>query len=276
MSRSHSKVRPTANTTTSSTSWQAVGSWYDQLVGESGHYYHQQVIFPQLAKRWQPTDTTRVLDLGCGQGILAAWLAKKAEYLGIDAAKKLIESARARLHSSAYHFVQADVTKPLAPQLDEFMNTTFTDAFCILALQNMADPKGCLANAAALLADGGTLHLVLNHPCFRIPRQTGWGEHSGSRQSYRWVNRYLSSLKIPILAHPGKPNGPMTWSFHYSLSQLSQWLSEAGFLITAIDEWTSDKQSQGKVAKQENLSRREIPLFMYIKAVKKTKMALLS
>lgn len=268
MSRSHAKGRPTP--TTSPTSWQAVGNWYDQLVGESGHYYHQQVILPQLAKLWQPTHATRVLDLGCGQGILAAWLDKKAPYLGVDAAKKLVESARARLQSATSHFVQADVTKPLSPKLDQLMSSAFTDAFCILALQNMAEPKGCLANAAALLADGGSLHLVLNHPCFRIPRQTGWGEHPGSRQSYRWVNRYLSPLKIPILAHPGKPKGPMTWSFHYSLSQLSQWLVETGFVISTIEEWTSDKQSQGKVAKQENLSRQEIPLFMYIRAVKKS------
>ncbi len=250
------------------TSWQAVGSWYDQLVGEDGHHYHQQVIFPKLAATWQPTDKTKVLDLGCGQGVLAAWLGEKVTYLGVDAAKQLVSLARERLQNSQQHVVQADATRPLAPKLDPLLTTLFTDVFCVLALQNMREPRGCLANAAEYLEIGGTLHLVLNHPCFRIPRQTGWGEHAGSRQSYRWVNRYLSPLEIPILAHPGRTKGPMTWSFHHSLTDISQWLFELGFQIELIAEWTSDKQSQGKVAKQENLSRREIPLFMYLRAVK--------
>lgn len=261
--KTQSAQRPSANT-----SWQEIGDWYDQLVGEVGHHYHQHVIFPKLAAGWQPTDKTRVLDLGCGQGVLAAWLGKEVHYLGIDAAKQLVGLAKQRLQTSKQHFVQADVTRPLSIKLDEFLLTPFTDAFCVLALQNMREPKGCLANAADLLATGSTLHLILNHPCFRIPRQTGWGEHSGSRQSYRWINRYLTPLEIPILAHPGRPKGPVTWSFHHSLTDISQWLFELGFQIELLAEWTSDKQSQGKVAKQENLSRREIPLFMYIRAVK--------
>ena len=31
-----------------STSWEPVGNWYQTIVGEEGHYYHQHVILPQL------------------------------------------------------------------------------------------------------------------------------------------------------------------------------------------------------------------------------------
>jgi hypothetical protein len=45
-------------------------------------------------------------------------------------------------------------------------------------------------------------------------------------------------------------------------------LRNAGFVITRIEEWTSDKESEGKAAKQENRARAEFPLFMAIQALK--------
>jgi hypothetical protein len=45
-------------------------------------------------------------------------------------------------------------------------------------------------------------------------------------------------------------------------------LNKAGFMIAKIEEWTSDKESEGKTAKQENRARAEFPLFMAIQAQK--------
>jgi hypothetical protein len=45
-------------------------------------------------------------------------------------------------------------------------------------------------------------------------------------------------------------------------------LKDAGFVIDTIEEWTSDKESEGRAGKMENRSRAEIPLFMAIKAIK--------
>jgi hypothetical protein len=71
-------------------------------------------------------------------------------------------------------------------------------------------------------------------------------------------------MKIPINTHPGKPNSPVTWTFHHPLSEYINTLTKAGFVITKLDEWSSEKHSEGKAAKAENLSRQEIPLFMLI------------
>ncbi len=251
------------------TSWHEVSEWYSALVGEQGHYYHQQVIFPQLKKLWKAESKIRVLDLGCGQGVLAAWLGEEIEYLGVDAARALIQQAQQRTKNTRWQFMLADATQSLNQQLHLDLNETFTDAFCILSLQNMKDQNACLANAQQALQKGGHLHLVLNHPCFRIPRQSGWGEHEKTRQVYRWINRYLVPQEIPIKTHPSNPKSSVTWSFHHSISDYSLWLNQLGMQIERIDEWTSNKLSKGKVAKQENLSRNEIPLFLYIQAVKK-------
>jgi len=57
----------------------------------------------------------------------------------------------------------------------------------------------------------------------------------------------LSSLKIPIQMHPGKPSSEKTFSFHHPLSHYMQWIKNAGLAIVDIQEWISDKKSEGVV-----------------------------
>ena len=58
-------------------------------------------------------------------------------------------------------------------------------------------------------------------------------------------------------------------SYHNSLSAYSKMLKDAGFIIDLIEEWASDRESEGSAARMENRSRSEIPLFLAVKAVKK-------
>lgn len=60
-----------------------------------------------------------------------------------------------------------DVTKPL--KIDK---KDFSHAFVILALQNMEEGEKAIQNGAKHLRKGGKLFVVLNHPCYRIPRQS--------------------------------------------------------------------------------------------------------
>ena len=75
-------------------------------------------------------------------------------------------------------------------------------------------------------------------------------------------------MQIPINMNPGDRNSPITMSYHHPLSDISKMIKDAGFVIDLIEEWTSDKESEGRVAKMENRSRSEIPLFMAIVAKK--------
>lgn len=111
----------------------------------------------------------------------------------------------------------------------------------------MSNPEAVLKNASAQLIDHGTLIIVLNHPCFRIPRQTSWG----------------------IDVHPGTPSHRLVWDYHYSLSDNSRFLHQSGFSIELLEEWISDKQSVGPAARMENFARAEFPLFLTIVAKKK-------
>lgn len=252
------------------TSWQQVSSWYHESVGDRGHYYHEHVVLPNVLRLLNLTNESSVLDLACGQGVLARQLPKGVSYTGIDAARSLIEQAKKMDHNENHQYVVGDVTRPLSnhQQLTTHNPQPYTHATIILALQNIEFPEKAIENAAKSIQSNGILVIVLNHPCFRIPRQSSWGVDEANKMQYRKINRYMSPLKIPVTTHPGKSQSPVTWSFHRSLSDYSSMLAKNGFVIADIEEWTSDKESVGKAAKMENRGRAEFPLFLAIKALK--------
>lgn len=243
---------------TRQTSWQGVSTWYNQAVGEEGLYYHRQVVIPNTLKLLHLKENSTLLDLACGQGVLSRAILPSVEYYGLDLSKDLIESAISQNKNQKHHFKVADITRDLP-----LTKYNFTHAAIILAIQNIENPVNVFKVAYKHLEPHAKMLIVMNHPCFRIPRQSSWGIDEQNKLEYRRINRYLSPLKIPVQAEPSKGRrSPITWSFHYSLNDYSQALFDAGFGILKLEEWVSDKVSNGKAAKMENRSRHEFPLFL--------------
>ncbi len=242
--------------------WEEGAKWYDQLVGDAGHYYHQHVIVPFL-KGWFHGKGSLV-DLGCGQAFFAKALPEGWSYTGIDASKSLIESAKARdggaKDGKGVHCFVHDLTQPLKPG-----HETYDVALFLLSLQDMEKPELAIANAAKLVKEGKELWIVLNHPCFRIPRQTGWGFDEGKKMQYRKVDSYMTENLIPIEIHPSKGSTKTVFHHHFSLTLLTQWLSRHHFFIGEMAELISDKTSIGGKSAMENRARKEFPLFLCIK-----------
>lgn len=243
------------------TSWQKSAQWYDGVVGDLGSYYHQHIILPGVLRLLQLQNSSSLLDLGCGQGVLAGRIPKEVGYLGLDAARALLAKAKDRHKGRSFQY--ADITKPLPLPATK----VFTHATIILALQNMAEPEKVFLNIKPHLAPGATLVIVLNHPCFRIPRQSSWGFDEAAKLQYRRINCYMSPQNIPIFTNPGQAASETTVSFHNPLSAYFTFLQSAGFMVQGLEEWCSDKMSEGKAARWENRARKEFPLFMAIKAV---------
>lgn len=246
------------------TSWQKVSKWYSGITKGSGHYFHEHVVIPKVLTLLQLTDKSSLLDLGCGTGALARLIPKGVAYTGVDIAKGMIDEARKYDHDPKHTYVIADVTRAVSA------NKTFTHATFILSLQNIKDQKAAIKLAAEHLSPNGILVIVLNHPAFRIPRQSSWEIDPQNKLEYRRINRYLTPLEVPVNMHPSERDSAITWSYHVPISSYSDYLKENGFVIESLEEWASDKQSSGKHAKMENRARSEFPLFLAIKAKKLT------
>lgn len=240
--------------------WDASEQWYTSCVGEKGHYYHQAVVLPNSLRLLGKF--TSLLDLGCGQGVLARHIPESVEYVGIDLSKALIASAK-KMSKQAQFFV-GDATTELPIEKNDFERAAF-----ILSLQNMERGQGAIQTAGRHVKKGGKLLIVMNHPCFRIPRQSGWGIDDQMKLQYRRINSYMSPQEIPIQTNPGKGGtSETTYSYHHPLSEYCSWLMGEKFVIGAMEEWCSDKKSEGGKAKMEDRARREIPLFLAILAIK--------
>jgi ubiquinone/menaquinone biosynthesis C-methylase UbiE len=242
------------------TSWETVHEWYDRAVGEEGHYYHQNIILPKTLNLLGAAKS--VLDIGCGQGIFARKCPKQIGYAGIDISPSLISKAKALTPWRKDCFFVHDAEEPLPCK-------GHSHAVLILALQNMANPQAVLKNIYDALEKQGSLIVVLNHPCFRIPRLSGWHIEQKKKLQSRRIDSYMSSIEIPIQANPSQGNqSSQSLSFHHSLSYFAKILHEARFSITLLEEWCSDKTSTGSAARMENRARKEFPLFLAIVAQK--------
>ena len=246
------------------TDWGDVADWYDQLVGEAGSEYHREVVLPGTLRLLSPQPGQRAIDIACGQGVLCRLLRERGvQVTGVDAAPELIHAAKARgPETIEYHVADARDLSFLPP-------AQFHAAACILAIQNIHPIRPVFEGVHRLLLPGGRFVIVMMHPCFRGAKETRWGWDEQEQVQYRRVDRYLIPRKTPIVTHPGKDPGAYTWTFHRPIEAYVKALRNAGLFLDAIEEWPSHKTStSGPRAGAENLARKEIPMFLAVRALK--------
>jgi 2-polyprenyl-3-methyl-5-hydroxy-6-metoxy-1,4-benzoquinol methylase len=261
------------------TDWNEVGDWYDALVQDQGSEYHQQVIFPSLlpliAKKESDFKDLKIVDLGCGQGVLTRKLANLgADCTGIDLAPSLIAIAKRRgSDSSPIKYIKADITDLLSNNSNlkfDLSAESFDYATLVLTIQNLEAIRSVFKASYKLLKKSGSLIIVMMHPAFRIPKHADWFFDEKLSRQGRIIYQYLSANKIEITTHPGTIDSPLTYHFHRPLKYYINALASEGFIISFIDELITHKKEQ-KSAKSEALeaAKKEIPMFMIIKASKK-------
>jgi ubiquinone/menaquinone biosynthesis C-methylase UbiE len=206
----------------------------------------------------------RIVDIACGQGVLCRLLHERgAHATGIDASRDLIAAAKQRSDASIQYRV-AD-----ARELDFLDADYFYGAACVLAIQNIHPIQGVFTGVARALRANGKFVIVMMHPHFRGPKESSWGWDEKEKVQYRRVDRYLLPRKTPIVAHPGKSADVYTWSFHKPLEAYIKAAAKAGMMIDALEEWPSHKTStSGPRAAAENVARKEIPMFLALRARK--------
>jgi ubiquinone/menaquinone biosynthesis C-methylase UbiE len=245
------------------TSWGVAAEWYDGAVEAEGSY-QRELILPNLVRLIGAKGDEKIADIACGQGFFARELAKLgADVVGVDISPELIQKAGERAEGSARFSVAPAHETGLDAQ-------SFDHALIVLALQNIRELAETLAEAARVLAKGGALHLVLNHPCFRVPKKSSWGYDEAADVQFRRLDAYLSDAAVRMEMHPGAAPEIATASFHRPLQAYFKTLEKAGLAVTRLEEWRSEKTSQpGRRAEAENVARREFPLFMYVRAEKR-------
>jgi ubiquinone/menaquinone biosynthesis C-methylase UbiE len=248
---------------TSKTSWGGVADWYKKLLEGEGTY-QKDVILPNLLRLLEIKKGSAILDLACGPGFSSQEFFKQgARVIGADVSPELIALAKANSPKEiSYRVASADNVSFIA---DHSMDAVTI----VLAIQNIEHVHGVFAECARVLKKGGRILVVMNHPAFRIPKESEWGWDLKRKIQYRRIDRYLSELKTKIQMHPGDKPHEYTLSFHRPLQFYFKILHKYGFCVTRLEEWNSHKKSEpGPRAAAENRSRSEIPLFLFLEAQK--------
>lgn len=246
-------------------SWDPVANWYSRWVGEDGSQYHRRLAIPAVLELLDPKPHETIVDIGCGSGVLAGALPSTVRYVGIDASPRLLDTARRRYSGRA--FLQADATR--LPDSDQLRPKIADAAVFLLSIQDMDPLSAVLTGASWLLKRGGRLVILMFHPCFRIPRQSGWGWDEGRALQYRRVDSYMTHRAVPVrpIAR-GKPGSIK--AYHRPLEAYINGLAGCGLTLTRLTEVPAYPGivRKGPKAKAENRANEEIPLFLGLCAVK--------
>ncbi|WP_114544343.1 class I SAM-dependent methyltransferase [Candidatus Similichlamydia laticola] len=242
-----------------SSSWEHVSEWYNRIVGEKGHEQHR-IVIPKILGligllNKKDKGPFSLLDVGCGEGVVTRYLLSNTSYLGIDLSPRLLAFAQKKKKRKEFSFLKADATET---GLD--LQQIFTHALALFSLQNMKDGQTVFQNVAKHLHVGGKFGCVINHPAFRIPRNSHWCVDTNQKRIFRRVDYYLSSLEVPILATPSQgKQSSATWSYHVPLSTYFDWASQARLRLINFEEWINENGS--RTDKKMARAAKEFPLF---------------
>jgi ubiquinone/menaquinone biosynthesis C-methylase UbiE len=159
----------------------------------------------------------RILDVGCGAGpMLAALRDRGAVVTGVDPSIKMLELARQRLGEGAVLYQAGLGGDPLP-----FPDGAFDDAIVCLVLHYLEDWSAPLAELRRVLAPGGRLIVVVNHP-FHYKLQYRDADYFAPRE---YSEEYTLSGQSVTLTYWHRPLHAMTDAF-----------TEAGFRIAVVSE----------------------------------------
>ena len=173
-----------------------------------------------ITERWSAAGK-RVLDVGCGGGVLTESLAQAgAVATGIDASAALVQIAREHAAGAGlaidYQAVTAEAHAAATPR-------PYDAITCMELLEHVPDPPGLLAACHALLAPGGELFLsTINRTPAAFGSAIVAAEH---------VLRLL-------------PRGTHQYRRFIRPSELARWLRAAGFEVLALSGMAYDPWSR--------------------------------
>lgn len=245
-----------------STNWDRVATWYDGWVGDRGSTHHRELAIPAALGLLEPAADEEVLDVGCGQGVLAPYItAHGARYTGVDASPRLVGMARRR-HGAHGQFLVGDARS--LPSIRGVRRASFDAAIFLLSIQDMDQLQPLVASLDWALRPTSRVVLLMTHPAFRQPRHSGWGTDDSRGLTFRRIDSYLTPMAVPMKSLSGRQP---TRSFHRPISAYVNELASVGFATDAMDEIAETHEVRQRSGQSGmNRAQQEIPLFLGLRA----------
>jgi ubiquinone/menaquinone biosynthesis C-methylase UbiE len=221
--------------------------------------WQQTLVFPAMERLLEIRRGERVLEVACGNGLLAQRMAEAgATVVATDFSEVQLSFARERVTSPAVELLPLDATDEQA--LLALGESRFDAVVASMALMDIRDIDPLARALPRLLAPDGRFVLSVVHPSFNnlssVPtierRADGTGfvdEHSVKVSSYAHPR---SGTGVGIIGQPREQ-----WYFDRSLSDLLRPFLGQGLVLDALEEPVFDDETA--IRYEERDLWREIP-----------------
>ena len=204
--------------------WDELAPWWKETFANGADIEYERQILP-LAAALLPSGQL-VLDIGTGEGQLARYLSRAREdrrVLGIDPSAAQLRNAVSQGEGPAYARAAGEALP--------FRSGCFDAVVCCLVIEHASDPDAVLAEAARVLAPGGSFLLLVNHPIVQGPG-SGFVDDLVLGEHYWRIGPYLTESASDEEVDPG-----VAINFaHRPLSRYVNPLCEAGLVLTRLEE----------------------------------------
>ncbi len=148
--------------------WENNAEFWDQQMGDESNEFHQITVRPMVHALLNPLPNDYVLDIACGNGNYAAYLAqKKIHVTAFDYSLKMIELAKKRQkkYKEYIDFFVADATNEES-LMKLKKKRLYTKAVSNMAIMDISDLSVLFRCVNRLLVDDGIFVFATQHPCF--------------------------------------------------------------------------------------------------------------
>jgi ubiquinone/menaquinone biosynthesis C-methylase UbiE len=252
--------------------WDNAGESWANFVREGKDFFREEMNKPAFFEVMGDVKGISILDLACGEGYNARILANMgAKVVGADSSLKMIELARCReaIDGLGIDFYHSD-----AARLDKFLNEQFDLVTCFMALMDIESYGEAIFEAARVLKTKGRFIFSIPHPCFE------WGSCIDGEEFARWryeegtenalhleIKNYFHACRSEVSWNMNRLIKPfVTTSFHRTLTEYFNSLSESGFVVARLVE---PKPTPRGVSQYPSLRKHlKIPQSIIIEAIK--------
>jgi len=245
--------------------WNACGEAFDRFTSATDSFA-DNVERPAIERMIGDVAGARVLDLGCGSGPYAVWLAERgARVTGLDLSQTMISLAqeRARARNVQADFRVADIRDPLP----------FDDAECDLvitatALHYVEDLDATMKEVARVLKPEARLIASVLHPMSTALFPSAGPEEMEGPDP--WEGWYFGSpircIETPWLGFGDvSEEGRRIFCHHHTISDYFAAVSSAGLTVTDMLEPSPPPEFADRNSARFDQAMR-LPVFLIFKA----------
>ncbi len=191
------------------------GALADRWWDPDGEFKTLHAVNPlriQFIRSFAELEGKRVVDVGCGGGILSEGLARAgARVVGIDLAEELLDIAKAHADQAG---IEADYRQISAEALAEAEPGSFDVVTCMEMLEHVPEPASVVRACAKLVKPGG-------------------------RVFFSTLNRKLKAYLLAIVGAEYLlnmiPKGTHDYATFIKPSELSRWARESGLELVGLE-----------------------------------------